>query len=97
MNKNDTVMGSYRIPVIPCTIPPEVIAKSVEIMSACFNIMNHWPDDFWVSITNEWDLNLWLDEQVLGATLYHVDKNGQTQSDIFYRIFHYQWEGDDGD
>jgi hypothetical protein len=44
-----------------------------------------WPSDHWISLTDEWDLNLWKDDTIRKASLYPVvngDTDGQNWIDI---------------
>jgi len=57
------------------------IQRATRAARAIANHITKWPDDEWVAIAPDWDLNLWTDEEsgVHGATLYPV-KNGNTDT-----------------
>jgi hypothetical protein len=47
--------------------------------------LKQWPEDHWISISPDWDLNLWADDGVRGADLYVV-KDGSTLTDTFHPV-----------
>ena len=64
-------------------IPIAIIEKAKEIFS---QHLQDFPEDEWIGIDPEWDLNLWLEEETPRATIYPV-VNGETDVQTYCSLF----------
>jgi hypothetical protein len=77
-------------------VPTDVLEKANNIVTAIRENCNSWPEDYWFTINDKWDLNLWYDvreieevdqyEYVFKASLYPVE-NGNTVTRDWYDLF----------
>lgn len=47
---------------------------------------DQWPEDYWISLTGKWDLNLWSNGALIGADVYLVE-DGQTKTGEHFQVF----------
>lgn len=62
---------------------PESIMREARIVIARYK--QNWPEDEWIEISPEWDLNL-TNNGEKGATLYRI-KDGDTQTQEFWDVY----------
>lgn len=68
-------------------ITKESLKAAMEVVAERFS-NDEWPDDEWIPIGNQHDLNLWEDVGTKIANLYPVI-NGRPDTSRFIRIFTY--------
>lgn len=67
--------------------PKEIRQKALALCHTIRVVAVTWPDDYWFSLSENWDLNLWNDGETLFGSLYFVDDKGNTQTRDWDRVY----------
>jgi len=63
------------------------LSRAVTKSKQYINKLTNWPEDDWIGIAKDWDLNVYDYDNRKGATLYPVNHfTGKTDTDTFYEV-----------